>query len=271
MAVYSSTMIQIFLSHSGEDKALADSVSELLKAALHLAANEIRCTSVQGSRLPGGAHIAEQLRNELLVSPTFVGLISARSFSSAYVLFELGARWGADKHLIPLLAPGVSSGILKGPISGLNALRCDERDQLHQLVEDLATSLGKTLQPSSSYQAKIDAIMAYRSNPRSATPTSSVPNKDSSSDDAGGYAEADELIKAQSLLQWPEDLHMQVHFIRQQREALSKLKEGCPPDIPNDTFAKIRAAGAAQWPKDYHMRYYMEEQQFAAYRELNKN
>lgn len=58
-----------------------------------------------------------------------------------YVLFELGARWGAGKNLIPLVANGVSMSILGGPLAGLNGLRADVGAQLHQLVTDLGEQL----------------------------------------------------------------------------------------------------------------------------------
>jgi len=77
-----------------------------------------------------------------------------------YVLFELGARWGSDRHLLPLLANGISSGILKGPLSELNALSCDNASQLHQLVEDIARILEIKPEKAHAYQRYIDEIRA---------------------------------------------------------------------------------------------------------------
>ncbi|MDH3233824.1 MAG: toll/interleukin-1 receptor domain-containing protein, partial [Alphaproteobacteria bacterium] len=105
-------MVQVFISHSSRDTNLAKSVIDLLRSALNLPASEIRCTSVPGYKLPGGAETDNQLRSELLEAPVFVGLVTEAGMASAYVLFELGARWGAKKQLIPLLAPGVSPSIL---------------------------------------------------------------------------------------------------------------------------------------------------------------
>jgi hypothetical protein len=134
-------MIKIFISHCSEDSKIAESLAELFRTALRLSKSEIRCTSVDGYRLPVGINTDEQLRREVLETPVLVGLISHHSFDSAYVLFELGARWGKNTFMAPVLAPGVSASILKGPLSALNALSCDSTSQIHQLVYDIASQL----------------------------------------------------------------------------------------------------------------------------------
>ena len=81
------------------------------------------------------------------------------SLASAYVLFELGALWGAGKPLAPLLAPGMTSHALRGPIAGLNALSCESPAQLHQFVHDLSNVLGIQPEAPQVYQAKIDSVV----------------------------------------------------------------------------------------------------------------
>ena len=264
-------MIQIFLSHSGQDALLAGLLVDLLKTALTLRASEIRCTSVEGYRLPGGADTAEQLREELLTSPAFIGLISPQSFSSAYVLFELGARWGANKRLVPLLAPGVESSILRGPIADLNALRCDVMAQLHQLVHDVATHLGREIEPPAVYQSKADAIMAYRDTVKPPEkPVGNFPASKPASSGGDEYAGADDVIKRHCESQWPKDFAMRAHCIKQEQKALAELKRGAPTDIPAEVFAEIRERCALEWPDDFSMRLHTEKQQVAAFRELQR-
>ncbi len=150
----------IFISHSGEDSLTAEAVVKLLRSALNLSPDDIRCTSVDGHRLPAGADTDEQLRGELLDAQVLLGIISHHGMSSAYVLFELGARWGARKPLMPLLAPTVGPEILRGPITGLNALRLDSEEQLHQLVRDVASSLGRQVNATSAFLAELRNVIS---------------------------------------------------------------------------------------------------------------
>jgi hypothetical protein len=87
----------LFISHSSGDLAIIEPLVGLLRSALAISPDSLRCTSLDGYRLPGGASIDEQLRREVHDAEAFVGLISHRSLQSMYVLFELGARWGAGK------------------------------------------------------------------------------------------------------------------------------------------------------------------------------
>ena len=107
-------MIKVFVSHSSDDTELAALVVQLLSTELGLRSQHIRCTSVDGYRLPGGADADEQLRDEALAAECLIGVLSPQSLASTYVLFELGARWGARRHLIPLLAPGIKPDSSRG-------------------------------------------------------------------------------------------------------------------------------------------------------------
>jgi hypothetical protein len=151
--------IRIFISHSSQDHELVRLLLDLLRSALRLPSGQVRCTSIDGYRLPGGANTHEQLRAEVHDADAFIGVISAHSIKSLYVAFELGARWGAGKPLIPLLAPGVDVSLLGGPLAGLNALRSDSRAQLQQLVGDIAQLLHLSPEPPQVYENAVEAIL----------------------------------------------------------------------------------------------------------------
>src|SRR5207302_4060190 len=89
----------------------------------------------------------------------FIGVLTPSSARSAYVLFELGARWGAKRHLAPVLGRGADAASLGGPLSGLNALNLADRNQVLQLVQDVAEYLELPLEPLASFQGAIDAVV----------------------------------------------------------------------------------------------------------------
>ena len=149
----------VFISHSSKDAELALALVELLKAGLGLFANQIRCSSVDGYRLPVGVNTESQLREEVNDVKVVIGLVTPNSLSSSFVMFELGARWGANLFLAPLLA-GIKPGELSGPLSLLNALSAHNEAQLHQLLHDLSERLGLTLQNTASYVRHVSAVRA---------------------------------------------------------------------------------------------------------------
>jgi TIR domain len=273
-------MVDVFISHSNQDVELATHVVDLLRAALNLRAEQIRCTSVEGYRLPAGADFDSQLRDEALKSRVFIGILSAFSLASAYVLFELGARWGAKRPIMPLLAPGTGLQVVKGPLTGLNVLSCENVSQLHQMVSEVADVLEISSESPAVYQRHIEAIL-YLAHPVDLESTNGKTPKDKGdpavkishsnnvqTEPIDDYSDAEQVIKRHCQHEWPSDYSMRSYCVKQQREALATLRRGCPPDIPNDVFASVRDNCAREWPDDYSMRLYCEQQQFDAFREL---
>lgn len=152
--------IRIFISHSSIDRNEASKLVDLLRSALNLCAREIRCSSVDGYRLPAGANVADQLRMEVHAD-VFIGLLSNQAMKSLWVNFELGARWGSGRPLIPLLTRGTQVSDLKhelGPIAGLNLLSTSQTNHLHQLIAELGKRLSITPEDAHVYKEKIDVI-----------------------------------------------------------------------------------------------------------------
>ena len=167
----------VFISHSSKDADLALALIDLLKGALGLTADKIRCSSVDGYRLPVGINTEGKLREEVNAAKIVVGLITPNSLSSYYVMFELGARWGANLFVAPLLA-GVKPNELSGPLSLLNALSANNEAQLHQLIDDIADQLGLPLQNAASYIRNISAVKALADavvSPKAKAATTAVP------------------------------------------------------------------------------------------------
>jgi hypothetical protein len=267
-----SVTLRIFISHSSADRELAALLVDLLRSSLNLPAEAIRCTSVEGHRLAGGAETDRALRKDIHDCEAFIGLISATSIESAYVLFELGARWGAERHLLPLLAPTADAAILRGPLSGLNALRCSSAADLQQMIHEIGGVLKIAVESPAAYQRHIDQILGWGAVKSSSSeshvePGSSVVTETVSDDD---YANAETIIDKHCEQQWPDNYSMRAFCIEQEERAVEQLRSGRPTDIPDDVFRKIRRHSAGQWPTSFSMRLFMEQQEFQSYRKLQE-
>ena len=154
-----SMALDLFISHSKKNADVALALIELLQIACHIPADRIRCTSVDGYRLPVGATTDVQLKSEVHGATAFIGLITPESIASAYVLFELGARWGANLHLASILACGADTEFLRGPLSGINALDCTSAEQIHQLVTDIAGILNRQPNSPAVYHRYVERLV----------------------------------------------------------------------------------------------------------------
>lgn len=203
----------IFISHSSHDAPLAAQIVDLLRAALNLPAKSIRCTSVDGTRLPGGAHTDQSLRQEITGAPLVIGLLSESALTSAYVLFELGARWGADRPIIPVLAPGFEPASLPGPLAGLNALRIDTAAELHQIIHDIAVALSLSPEPAPAFQRHMDAILHGVSPGIDARPVILLADDDLSTS-SGLFVQFDEWFGKQNRIHLVNDVELACEELR---------------------------------------------------------
>lgn len=148
----------IFISHSSRDIQVGDALLRLLKDAFGLRSNEIRFTSHPAYGLSGGADPGKTLRQEVVSSQLVIGIITAESVESQYVLFELGARWGADKPLIPLLAGGARVADLPKPLTS-HALTCDNEESLLRLISDCGEIINRKADNAAAYMESLRALV----------------------------------------------------------------------------------------------------------------
>lgn len=156
---------KVFISHSSQDVDVATAIVALLKAALSLRPKDIICTSVPGHKLKGGAAVGAKLREQVVASDALVALITDHGMESAYVLFELGARWGStkDETMLPLLQRAKDKHLLAGPLMDIQALSCDLEDEVLQFVVDLADVLKRNPNPANSYIGEVRALVTCAS------------------------------------------------------------------------------------------------------------
>lgn len=165
METSGNTNLDVFISHSSKDADVAEILIELIRAALDIPHERIRCTSVDGYRLPGGVSTDEQIKAEVRQSTCFIALLTPFSLASSYVLFELGARWGAKLPLFTVLARGSQAKDLGAPLSSLNALSCYTASQLHQVLGDLGNTLTKNTNSPATYEKYIQQLVVVAGKP----------------------------------------------------------------------------------------------------------
>jgi hypothetical protein len=157
--------LKVFLSHSSKDASLAAAVVDLVKNALSLRDDDIRCTSVDGYKLPTGTPARERLRLEVEDSEVLIALFSHNALGSTFTLFEVGARWASRRPLLPVLAHGFSPRELPAPLDDNHAIALDRRADLLQLVEDIAGSLGVTMARAAAWNKYVDAVLTAATAP----------------------------------------------------------------------------------------------------------
>ena len=150
----------VFVSHASSDQPLVQALVDLLVRALRLPTARVRCTSLDGHRLPTGARVSDHLRADVAGAPVFLALITEASLRSPYVLFELGARWGLGGPFFPLVPSAAVAAKVQPPLSELNMLRLDGRGELEQLLNDLGRSLACPLEPAAGYAAALERVIA---------------------------------------------------------------------------------------------------------------
>jgi hypothetical protein len=129
-------VLDVFISHSSKDQGLAEDVTGLIRNTIDLM-GEVRCTSVHGHGLAIGSRFADRLRADIEKCDVFIVIVSPHSLNSQFCLFEIGAAWGLEQPIKPILAPGMKSPLLKPPLSDFHCLRWNDEDGWVQLIREI--------------------------------------------------------------------------------------------------------------------------------------
>jgi len=155
-------LTDIFISHSHEDKTLAEAVTQLLRDTIDLNGGKIRCTSAYGSDLAIGSKFAKRLRRDIEASEVMIAILSESFMTSQFCLFELGAAWGLKIPLKPILAPGFDADSLDRPLSDLNPLRWQSQTDWIKLLEEIADLTDGDLEESVILHGKVTEFCAHK-------------------------------------------------------------------------------------------------------------
>ncbi len=272
---FKNESMKIFISHSSDDNEIAKRIIRLLKASLGLKPKDILCTSVDGHKLDPGINTDEILRKEVSDSKAFIGIITENSIKSSYVLFELGARWGAKLPMIPIICDNKGTSILSGPLKNINCLVHKTRGDIYTMVESISKTLNIEQLPANSFLDEIENIIQYDS---SEVLKKNEKNIATAIDKNTKKVERVEIkipmeihgsIKARSQAEWKEDYEMVMHTIKGQTKAYLEYKNFKAPDIDKHALSRIISDAESEWSNDYEMVLHTIKEQVKSRRELD--
>ena len=152
--------MDIFISHSSQDKEFVKEFLTLLRMSLRLSASSIICTTLDETQLDAGSDVNDTLRQKLTNSEVFIVILSPASIQSSYVLFELGARWGSGKKMIPLMMKGLNLGDISSPLLDRHVVKCD-RAGIMNVIENTGQILDIEPEPEYTIEKELEKLINY--------------------------------------------------------------------------------------------------------------
>lgn len=149
----------IFISHHGKDAEIADALADLLQNSIvGLRPTEIFCTTPRRAKLSIGKPVLEELTRKAAGAAIFLCVVTKRSAGSKYVLHEIESRRQLGKQILPVLGPGATPDTIS-KLKDIAGLRCDDPNQLGQLVDEIARTLGRERESHQDMTRAIDAAL----------------------------------------------------------------------------------------------------------------
>lgn len=117
----------VFISHSSKDAWIARTIAEKIAA--------VGATPwLDEKELKGGDDIENKIKQGIIACQEAVVLVSPYSLKSQWVLHEIGAVWGREKRVTPILH-GVPYRALK-PFGNIKAIELNDFDEFLLQLKD---------------------------------------------------------------------------------------------------------------------------------------
>ena len=169
----------LFIPHASADASLAEALTEMIQLGAGVDASRIRCTSLDGMKVPAGVRdYVTFLRDEIVQAKVVMPLITPAFFDSPVCLVELGATWGSDVTIFPVLAPTIAFAVVERAIGKLQCGRIDDAGWLAELFDllkaefDLDSSTSKWNKQQARFLGGLPALL--RSLPKASRVDASV-------------------------------------------------------------------------------------------------
>lgn len=134
---------QIFISHSSQDKSLADELVDLMHSGMQVPKNLVYQSSHPGRGTPPGKDFISQVRKNLRSAKIVILILTPNFFSSAYCVGEMGVAWwlSSRKDVFPFILPYMKASEVTGLLKTADMGSIDSADRLNQLYDRVAEKL----------------------------------------------------------------------------------------------------------------------------------
>lgn len=264
---------KIFISHSSLDIKIVEKVIDILEA-IGVPSNKIFCSSFEGYGVKLGSDFLEVIKKELDSNVLVLFILSSNFYSSVVSLCEMGATWVKTNKHIPILIPPFEYDDIKGVIPTTHGMKINEKDKLNSLKDIVADFISLEPLNTSVWERRRDNVLKeVKKILDIGIPETKEKSKEQKSEETVSdnyYENQDEKIKRLSKTEWPNDFEMQLDYIQRQRNAIEKLINHNPIDIPQEDFKSIRNNGRTEWPDDFEMQLDFEQRQVESLRRLSE-
>jgi len=137
----SANSLTVFISHSSKDSIIALALARLIRAAFNLGQKDIRSSFLEDYKTKAGKGISKASQSEAINSAVFVAVLTKNLLNSFYCVFEMGARWGANKEVFAYAVNNQINQTLKKPLSDIVSQGLDNSVSVQHFLEKLAEKL----------------------------------------------------------------------------------------------------------------------------------
>ena len=127
---------------------MASELVSFLERALHIAPDEIFCSSIPGDGIPAGQKFVDYIKEQLKAPDVIVFLLLTDSYlKSVFALCEMGASWVLGVRCIPLMVPPLEHKDLTAVLTGVhvyNVMKPEDLGAMGKQLTDWLPTVRKT-------------------------------------------------------------------------------------------------------------------------------
>ncbi len=153
-------MPKLFLSHSSRDKELVQELVELMVMGMKISQDDIYCTSLNGT-IKTGSKFIENIKENLTENELVIFLITEDYLKSKFCLAELGAAWGLNQNIYPLIVNPIKIDDLNDtPLRDVEMKVLNNKDDIAIIYDELKAE-GIAKDNTSAFNSKLEKFMEY--------------------------------------------------------------------------------------------------------------